>query len=105
MGPCKEYADIPCTVSFDLRPVIVQYYAKHTIVAESVSETHLFAVVSWLYPHPNISFLGKPVTLWCNDLFDSSICNIIPVQCLSSLCAYVKDVISHECVIAVTPVT
>ena len=55
MGPCKEYADIPCTVSFDLRPVIVQYYAKHTIVAESVSETHLFAVVSWLYPHPNES--------------------------------------------------
>ena len=82
MGPCKEYADIPCTVSFDLCPVIVQYYAKHTIVAESVSETHLFAVVSWLYPHPNISFLGKPVTLWCNNLFDSSICNIIPVQCL-----------------------
>lgn len=103
LGPPKSYADIPETASFTIRPVVVCYYIKHSLVINNITTWHMFAVVSWLVPHPKNVEFGKPVTVWCKDLYDNSISSIVPVQFLSNLCVYAEDVVDNECVVFVTP--
>ena len=104
LGNHKTYADIPSTISFQSHPVLVHHYAKHTLTVDGDTISHLFAIVSWLMPHPNHCCLGKPVTVWCHDLFYTCSINIIPVQVLSSVCVHTKDIIHDERVLIITPV-
>ena len=103
LGPVKQYVDVPITASFQSRPVLVRYYAKHTVTVNSEITSHLFAVVSWFFPHPNHCLFGKPVTIWCKGLFDTCILTVVPVQLLSSLFVYTEDIVDDETVVMVTP--
>ena len=42
---------------------------------------HLFAYVLWPQFHPQRQEIGKPVEIWCKDLFESSNTNnLLPVE-------------------------
>ena len=54
------------------RPVNVLYYAVHCVHLTSIS-TPVLARVLWPQTHPSRYCMGKPVQIWCSQLFESSI--------------------------------
>ena len=101
-GPPKQYDNILDPASFLHRPVLVHYYIKHSLTVNGEAHWHMFAVVSWLMPHPKHLACGKPVTIWCKDFFDS-ISGVAPIQLLSTLCVHSEDTLDGEQVLFVTP--
>ena len=63
-----------------------------------VDETHqhaLLAFVSWLFPHPAKHDYGKPVELWCNELFEPfGLHSFVPIENLVCRCSHV--VVKHN---------
>ena len=59
-----------------LRPALVSYYFKHNINFQNSSmqqpQCHIFAFVRWYMPHPSIDLFGKPVQVYCSNLFEMS---------------------------------
>lgn len=46
---------------------------------------HLFAVVKWPQVHPQRYVMGKPIEVWCNDLFEPRIDNkFLPIENIRS---------------------
>ena len=64
--------------NLETRPAQIQYFIKHHFSVQShgsyegISKSHLFAVVNWPQTHPECFKMGKPVELWCKDLFEPS---------------------------------
>ena len=72
MVTASKHFAIPSDPS--IRACKVNYFAK---VSYSFSRdnftTGLFANVSWFDAHPSRHFLGRPVQLWCPDIFESNL--------------------------------
>lgn len=93
------------------RPVHLNYFVKVLYrtaadVLQNKQEFHVFGNVSWYCTHPGYSSFGKPVQLWCNDIFEhSNFPTFIPVHLLSTQC--VHCVIPYTCnenVLLVVPI-
>lgn len=54
-----------------LRACKVNHFVKVSYSFERQICAHCFADVSWYQEHPSRFLLGKPVQLWCPDLFES----------------------------------
>ena len=68
--PFSTHSDI------EYRPE-VQYFVRYSfeVMCDSNSThiTHTFAVVNWPQVHPAKDSVGKPVQIWCYELFESTI--------------------------------
>ena len=78
-----------------LQPVTCLYYAVHRffLVASSDPVLTVLARVRWPQPHPDRYCVGKPVEVWCPNLFESSNCNaFLPVENMQSqACDYIRN--------------
>lgn len=87
------------------RPVAVKYFAKHTVSFKEVSYTFLLFYGWWHKPHAEKNLLGKPVTVWESDIYESDDCySVIPVQAIKRRTISLVDKISTgETVLFVCP--
>lgn len=55
-----------------LRPFKIEYFAKasYSVRGDLCTRHFTCAVISWFEPHPSRFKLGKPVQIWCKDLFE-----------------------------------
>ena len=87
-----------------LRACKVNHFMKVSYSFDGQICAHCFAYVSWYREHPSRFLLGKPVQLWCPDLFEShsflSLDNTYLCQCVHS---YFKLSDTEENVLAVIP--
>lgn len=90
----------------DLRPVRIHYFMEHSLLFPGMEEpkTHLLANVSWPMVHPKRSALGKPVEVWCNELYEPNNKNtFIPVSTISKRVIYSIDQVCDENVLIIIP--
>ena len=98
-----NYEDEEC---LDLRPAKVLYYIQHYIVIDrpGPSQPCIFAVVYWPQIHPAQTKIGKPVEIWCKDLYENDINKrFLPVNRIHSRLAIAYDTISLEEVLVTIP--
>lgn len=57
-----------------LRPVKIHYFAKATfsLNGESRMQEFIFAMFSWFESHDSRFKIGKPVQVWCSNLFENA---------------------------------
>ena len=69
-------------------PVNVHYYAKMTYHINSEMCSCVFAAVSWLGLHSDRNHYGKPVQIWCSNMYEiSTLGFFIPLSNLIVRCA------------------
>lgn len=55
--------------------------------------------------HPKRFEIGKPVEIWCNELYEPSSCNcFLPVDSFKDRIIFSKDIFSSEQVLVIIPV-
>lgn len=90
-----------------MHPAQVQYFISHSISLPSsppISYSHLFAIVRWPQLHPQRHAMGKPVEVYCNNLFEPMIENhILSVQHIASRLAVAYDSVGDEEVLIIIP--
>ena len=97
------------TVTAAPPPVLIRlaklwHFAIHSVnINESTKITHGFAIVTWPMTHPDHNALGKPFEVWCLNLFDSnsSLPEIIPLECVCSLLLTKTTVLHRENVLSI----
>ena len=86
-----------------LRPAKVLYCIQHYVVIDppGPSQPCIFAVVYW---HPAQTKIGKPVEIWCKNLYENDINKrFLPVNRIHSRLAIAYDTISLEEVLVTIP--
>lgn len=68
-----------------------------------VSTTFLFAVGRWPQKHPHQHLMGKPVELWCLNVFESSFNSFVPVSSIYGRTIVATESINDENVLVVIP--
>ena len=92
----------------------IQYFIKHSLIippslSSSSSEeqqSYIFAVVKWPQIHPQRHSMGKPVELWCTDLFQHDMNNhFLPIENIESLLMTAVDYVGtlNEKLLVVIP--
>ena len=77
------------TPGSNIRPVMVHYYSKVFFSIGTTKNTQMFAYVSWLLPHSQRYYLGKPAELWFNGQYEGpGIHSFVPIDCVAARCAY-----------------
>jgi len=101
----------PSSSSLDLqspeRLSKIEYFLLHTVSLPGAAEpsSHLFASVLWPVVYPNHDHYGKPVQVWCKDLYESHIMNTFClVSSISSRATISFDKINNEAVCIAIPV-
>ena len=61
-----------------LRPVRInfffhQFFFHHRILIDAKYVDHLLVDVSWFSYHPRCTSMGKPITVWCPDIYETHI--------------------------------
>ena len=88
------------------RPAKIESFILHSIQL-SASEnpiSHLLAFCLWPMEHPEHFRFGKPVEVWCRNLYEPSSSNaIIPVSSFCNPLIISNDVISEECILITIP--
>ena len=86
------------------RAVRINHFCKHSINVKGQNNTQLLASLSWYKYHPSNSTLGKPITVWYSDLFESfGTHSLVPVHMIK--CRSVSSIskLEGESVIFVCP--
>lgn len=88
------------------RPAKVSFFLQHTItLPSSESKSHIFAYSSWPMVHPKRFEIGKPVEIWCHNLYEPSCHNcLLPVNCLRNRVIFIIDDFCGEKVLITIPV-
>lgn len=62
----------------DVRTAYIQNFVQHTFLRSDggSAESHLFAEVMWPQVHPRHHVIGKPVEVWCKDLYEPTYTNL-----------------------------
>lgn len=99
----------PCHPDIGPRPAEIQYFVRHSFEVSSapncVHVTRTFAVARWPQIHPSKDSIGKPVQVWCHNLFENSIDNcFIPIENIQSRVIIAVDTLEEEQVLFVVPV-
>lgn len=102
----------PNNVSDNVRPVQIQYFVKHSFYIPSTSnpphpDIHnscVFAFVQWPQIHPQKDVMGKPVEIWCNNLFEPTMLNtFLPIDNIVSRVAIATHELDNEDVLVIIP--
>ena len=73
----------------NVRPVKVHYYLKAYYSLDNQTTSSYFAYVSWLKPDPHRYLIGKPVELWCTNMYETfGIHSFVPIDKILHRCAY-----------------
>jgi len=99
----------PCQPDIGPRPAEIQYFVRHSFEVSSapncVHVTRTFAVARWPQIHQSKDSIGKPVQVWCHNLFEISIDNcFIPIDNIQSRVIIAVDTLEEEQVLFVVPV-
>ncbi len=89
------------------RPAKVLYFAVHRFLHSGFSTpvVSILAHVLWPQSHPERFAIGKPVEVWCLDLFEATNRNgFIPVENISSQLFTCETKVNGECVLVTIPV-
>jgi len=89
------------------RPVKVLYYAVHRFFASesSIPVSSVLARVWWPQLHPNKHFVGKPIEIWCPDLYEAYDGNdFVPVENMKCPLLTSETYVNHERVLVTIPV-
>lgn len=90
------------TMSYRLLELIIFLLHRPTIDKED--RTVLLISLSWFKFHHKMLSLGKPLTVWCPDIFEpEGIHSIIPVQMFDSRVVSLLTKIDDETVLIVCP--
>ena len=88
----------------ELRPAKINFLCDHVVTIKNEDKTHLLVSLSWFQVHPKNTNFGKPVTVWCSNLFEPyGIHSLIPVQFIRHRAVALKDRLDGETVLFVTP--
>ena len=94
---------ISCTESV-ARPAQLQYFLSHSISLSGSEKSHILAHCLWPMEHPRKSSIGKPVEIWCKELYEPAVANtIVPVSTFSSHVIISTDIISNDHVLVTIP--
>lgn len=64
-------------------------------------KVHFLVHVSWYLSHPACNDMGKPVQIWCNDIFDTL--GFIPLDLYRCRCVHCDMLYKDEHVLVVIP--
>lgn len=93
----------PCPPELD-RAAVINRFLLHTISVCNETKTFLFVSLSWHQCHPKMLKIGKPVTVWCRNIFETGgLHSIVPIQCITSRTVSLEINLDGECVLAVCP--
>ena len=68
-----------------LRAARIDHFFLHTVTINGANFEHMLVSLSWFLYHPNFESKGKPVTVWCHDLFElPGVHTIVPVQLIKN---------------------
>lgn len=74
------------------RVACINFFCKHVAVVNGQEKVHLLADLSWYKIHPESDAIGKPVSIWYYDLFESDgIYSLLPIQFIKSRSASLID--------------
>ena len=80
-----------------IRAARINYFCKHTVSINGVNTTHLLAHLSWILYHPSQTSLGKPLTIWYNNLFaPSGMHTLLPVQFIKCRAVSTTDKLAEQ---------
>ena len=103
-----ETGTTPSVYEGDARLAKVAYFFTHSITLPRHSDvkSHLFACLQWPMIHPDRYSVGKPVEVWCTDLFEPSNINlIVPVDNIINIVIVSTDSLpSNETVLFSIPI-
>ena len=91
--------------ALDLRPARALYYMQHVVLDSSNQpQPHIFAVVCWPQIHPSRGKIGKPVEIWCKDLYEPNINKrFLPISRIYSRLAIAQETVCMEKVLVTIP--
>ena len=69
---CKYFGPvfIPVTDNEIVRPARINSFLSHTITFGGTNLNHILISLSWFQFHPQVDYFGKPLSVWCHDLFE-----------------------------------
>ena len=88
------------------RVVKLYYFLEHSISLNTEHTiTNQFAAVSWPMVHPKRFHFGKPVEVWCNELYEPNTDNnFLPLSRISERVMIGVDKVEEENVLIVIPI-
>ena len=91
-----------------LRAARINYFVLHRAIIDGKNYDHLLVSLSWFLYHPNLEAKGKPITVWCHDLFEPiGVHCLVPVQLIQnrvvSLICSNSGLVPGESVLLVCP--
>lgn len=87
-----------------LRPAHVIFYIKHSVIYQGSFVPHYFAFVQWFEQHPTRNLVGKPVELWCHDIYEQlGPASFLPVQRIQSKFVAGEGEVAGETLLFVMP--
>ena len=89
-----------------LSPARVLYYMQHHVVLDSSNQPqpHIFAVVCWPQIHPSRGKIGKPIEIWCKDLYELNINKkFLPISQIYNRLAIAQETVCMEIVLVTIP--
>ena len=82
------------------------FFLMHSVVLPNTQEpkSHL-ACAKWPMVHPNRHYFGKPVEVWCNNIYETqSINRFFPAAAINARAIISSEKISGECVCIAIPI-
>ncbi|XP_020894762.2 uncharacterized protein LOC110233779 [Exaiptasia diaphana] len=93
------------TSGANVRPGVVQQFIRQNVMVDGHHSTYILAEVKWYQQHPKRHKLGVPIEVWCRDFDCEGPANFIPLQRLYGKFVPAYQVIDHETVLVVCPMT
>ena len=94
----------------ETRPIIFFYFIQHAFQLldprskEVFKFSHIFAVYEWPQHHPSQHVMGKPVEVWCRNLFEATFNCFLPIENIVCGVIVAFDTLEEENVLVVIPV-
>ena len=87
----------------ELRPARINYFASFYVKVDNEDRPNVIVSVSWFRQHPLKNSCGKPLTVWENDIFETSICTLIPIQFVNGRTVSLVDIVGLSNALIVCP--
>ena len=90
------------SISDELRPARINYFASF-FIPQKKDQPVIIASVSWFQQHPNKNICGKPLTIWENEIFETTMSNLIPIQYIHCRTISLVDIVDVSNALIVCP--
>ena len=101
-GRHKNSSIVMAMYNEELRPARIHFFAKVTASVNGAPITKIVAYLEWYQRNPKKDLVGKPVTIWEQDLFESG--TFIPAkEIVCKTISLVDEIDSYGKVLFVSP--